>query len=125
MFLLFRAFITQYSRSLHFEYLNTGIDILVVTPFYFVSNKYRKNVGTLFAPLPDVILRGAFSQLGKKGVYQVHAYWYHCIIGRLQEINPFAPYNAVKRMEEHREKYKKKLLKEQQQEQNNSKGKNQ
>lgn len=104
-----KAFITQYSRSLHFEYYKTGIDVLVATPFYFVSNKYRKTKGTLMGPMPDVILRGCYAQLGKKGVWQVHAHWFHCIIGKWQELNALAPYNAMKRMEDHREKYRRKL----------------
>jgi 17beta-estradiol 17-dehydrogenase / very-long-chain 3-oxoacyl-CoA reductase len=103
-----KAFITQYSRSLHLEYRKTGIDVLVVTPFYFVSNKYRKEKGSLLAPMPDVILKGSLAQLGKKGVWQAHAYWFHCIIGKWQEINPLAPENGAKRMEAHRESFRRK-----------------
>ena len=109
---MYRAFITQYSRSLHLEFLKTGVDILVVTPFYFVSNKYRAEKGSLLAPMPDVILNGSFAQLGKKGLWQAHGYWFHCIIGKWQELNPVAPYNALMRMEAHREKFRRKKEKE-------------
>jgi len=107
-----KAFITQYSRSLNLEYRKTGIDILVVTPFYFVSNKYRKDKGSLMAPMPDVILKGSFAQLGKSGLWQAHGYWFHCIIGKWQEINPFAPANGAKRMEAHRESFRRKKERE-------------
>lgn len=107
-----KAFITQYSRSLNLEYRKSGIDILVVTPFYFVSNKYRKDSGTLLAPMPDVILKGSFAQLGKSGVWQAHSYWFHAVIGRWQELNPFAPLNGARRMEAHRENFRKKKERE-------------
>lgn len=95
----YRAFITQYSRSLHLEHLNTGVDILVATPFYFVSNKYRKAKGTMLAPLAKVIVDGSFAQLGKKHVWQAHSYWFHTLIGKNQEYNPWAPFNGKARCE--------------------------
>ena len=94
------------------EYWRSGVDILVVTPFYFVSNKYRKEKGSLMAPMPIAILKGGFAQLGKRGLWQCHGYWFHCIIGKWQEINPWAPINAMRRMESHRENYRRKKEKE-------------
>lgn len=56
---------------MHLEYLRTGIDILVVMPLYVVSNKYRKESGTLYAPMPIALVKGTFAQLGKKYFWQV------------------------------------------------------
>ena len=119
MHTIYRAFIVQYSRSLHMEYMNTGIDILVITPFYFVSNKYRKDKGTLFAPMPIELVKGGFQQLGKVGLWQAHGYWVHGIVGKFQEINPLAPYNGLKRVEAHRASYKKKKEKKEREEREN------
>ncbi len=66
-----RAFITQFSRSLHMEYLRTGIDILVAMPYLVVSKKYRKDHGTLFSPMPPPFVQGTLKQLGKKYFWQV------------------------------------------------------
>lgn len=56
---------------MHLEYLKSGIDILVVMPLYVVSNKYRKESGTLYAPMPIALVKGTFAQLGKKYFWQV------------------------------------------------------
>ncbi len=100
-----RAFITQYSRSLHWEYINAGIDILVVMPMYVVSNKYRKTEGTIFAPMPIKVVEGTFLHLGKKFVFQVHGYWFHTLIGSVSPFNPFSARNALNRMEVKQYKY--------------------
>lgn len=94
-----RSFITQFSRSLHLEYLRTGIDILVVMPLFVVSNKYRKDAGTLSAPMPIALVKGTFAQLGKKYFWQVNGYWYHTFLQTLQFMSPFSALNALKRCE--------------------------
>ena len=81
------------------ENMDTGVDILVVTPFYFVSNKYRKEKGTWLAPLPMTIVNGSLAQLGKKHLWQAHGYWFHALIGKSQENNPLAPFNGKARCE--------------------------
>jgi 17beta-estradiol 17-dehydrogenase / very-long-chain 3-oxoacyl-CoA reductase len=67
-----KAFMTQFTRSMHIENWDTGVDFLVVTPFYVVSNLYKRTTGTLIAPLPDVLVRGTLCQLGKKYVPPSH-----------------------------------------------------
>jgi hypothetical protein len=76
-----RAFITQFSRSMHVESWGTGVDFLVVTPFYVVSNLYKRKSGTLIAPMPIELVKGTFKQLGKQMIWQGHGYWFHGFIG--------------------------------------------
>jgi 17beta-estradiol 17-dehydrogenase / very-long-chain 3-oxoacyl-CoA reductase len=38
-----KAFITQFSRSLKVEWWDSGVDFLVVTPYYVVSNLYKRS----------------------------------------------------------------------------------
>jgi len=53
-----KAFMTQFSRSMHVECWESGVDFLVVTPFYIVSNLYKRKTGTIIAPLPSVLVHG-------------------------------------------------------------------
>ena len=78
-----KAFMTQFCRSMHVECWDSGIDFLVVTPFYIVSNLYKRKTGTFLAPMPDVLVRGTLAQLGKKYVWQGHGYWLHGLLGNL------------------------------------------
>ena len=59
-----RAFVTSFSRSMHVENWGTGVDFYVATPLYVVSNLYKREEGSMFAPLPRVFVRGVMSQLG-------------------------------------------------------------
>lgn len=76
-----KAFITQFSRSMQVEAWGTGVDFLVVTPYYIVSNLYKRKGGTLLAPMPDKLVTGTLSQLGKRYVWQGHGYWFHGVLG--------------------------------------------
>jgi hypothetical protein len=58
---------------MHVESWGTGVDFLVVTPFYVVSNLYKRKGGTLIAPMPIALVEGTFKQLGKKMIWQVRA----------------------------------------------------
>lgn len=78
-----KAFMTQFCRSMHVECWDSGVDFLVVTPFYIVSNLYKRKTGTLLAPMPNVLVRGTLAQLGKKYVWQGHGYWLHGLLGNL------------------------------------------
>ena len=78
-----KAFMTQFSRSMHVECWGTGVDFLVVTPFYIVSNLYKRKSGSLIAPLPIKLVEGTFKQLGKKYIWQSHGYWFHGFIGNV------------------------------------------
>ena len=76
-----KAFITQFSRSMHVECWGTGVDHLAVTPYYVVSNLYKRKSGTLIAPMPIELVKGTLSQLGKKYIWQGHGYWFHGVLG--------------------------------------------
>ena len=99
---------------MHVEHWGTGIDFYVATPLYVVSNLYKRQEGSLFAPLPEVFVRGVMCQLGKttkqctfclhvseltvfialgKGKFMSvgHGYWFHGVLGFLSSLNPLAP----------------------------------
>ena len=90
---------TQFSRSMHMEYFRTGIDILCVMPLFVVSQKYRKEKGTLFAPMPIALVKGTFHQLGKKYFWQANGYWFHTFLQFCTFANPLAAKNALRRVE--------------------------
>jgi short-subunit dehydrogenase len=82
-----KAFMTQFTRSLHIENWGTGVDFLVVTPFYIGgTNLYKDPNGTIVAPLPKVLVNGTLCQLGKSCIWQGHGYWFHGLL------NNFANY---------------------------------
>ena len=93
-----RAFITQFSRSMHAENLHSGLDFLVVMPLYVVSNLFKKDSGSFFWPMPIKLVEGTFAQLGKKMVYQGHGYWVHGGLSLMAQYNPFALVNNLGRM---------------------------
>ena len=78
-----KAFITQFSRSMHVECWDTGVDHLAVTPYYVVSNLYKRKSGTLLAPMPIALVKGTLAQLGKRYIWQGHGYWFHGFLGVL------------------------------------------
>ena len=78
-----KAFITQFSRSMSVECWGTGVDFLVVTPYYIVSNLFKRKSGTILAPMPDALVKGTLAQLGKKYIWQGHGYWFHGLLGNI------------------------------------------
>jgi hypothetical protein len=46
-----------------------------------VSNLYKRQTGTLIAPMPIALVRGTLAQLGKPYVWQGHGYWVHGVLG--------------------------------------------
>jgi NAD(P)-dependent dehydrogenase (short-subunit alcohol dehydrogenase family) len=75
-----KAAITQFSRSMHVECWGTGVDWLVVTPYYIVSNLFKRKSGTLIAPMASALVSGTFCQLGKQYIWQGHGYWFHGLL---------------------------------------------
>ena len=100
-----KAFMTQFTRSMHVECWDSGIDFLVVTPFYVVSNLYKRKSGTVLAPMPSVLVKGALSQLGKKYVWQGHGYWFHGLLGNLASYYPETTKRWRKMMVDNRRRY--------------------
>lgn len=83
---------------MHIELLGTGVDFLAVTPLYVVSNLYKKESGTLAAPLPDRLVEGTLAQLGKPYVWQGHGYWFHGFQGFVTSFYWGAVDNSVWKM---------------------------
>jgi NAD(P)-dependent dehydrogenase (short-subunit alcohol dehydrogenase family) len=81
-----KAFGIQFSRSMHIENWGTGVDFYVCTPFYIVSNLFKRKEGTILAPMPDALVKGTLAQLGKKYVYEGHGYWFHGLLGNVASI---------------------------------------
>lgn len=100
-----KAFITQFSRSMHVECWYTGVDFLVVTPYYVVSNLYKRKSGTLIAPMPIELVKGTLSQLGKQYVWQGHGYWFHGLMGNIAAIYPGTTARYRKMMKDNRKRY--------------------
>jgi hypothetical protein len=75
---------------MHVELWGSGVDFLVVTPFYVVSGLYKRKEGTLIAPMPIKLIEGTMSQLGKQYVWQGHGYWFHGLLGTLAGYYPGA-----------------------------------
>lgn len=100
-----KAFITQFSRSMHVECWGSGVDFLVVTPFYIVSNLYKRKSGTIIAPMPETLVKGTLAQLGKQYVWQGHGYWFHGLLGNLASYYPETTRRWRKMMVDNRSRY--------------------
>ncbi len=101
-----KAFISQFSRSLHVEHWGTGVDFLVVNPLYVVSNLYKRKAGTLSAPLPISLVKGALAQLGKQYVWEGPGYWFHGIQSFLTlYLQPITTENSLIRMKGNRDRW--------------------
>jgi len=59
-----KAFGNQLTRSMYYEYKEHGIDFLSITPYYFVSNLFKRDEGTFLAPMPEVIVKSSIKYLG-------------------------------------------------------------
>ena len=59
-----KAFGHQLTRSMYYEYKEHGIDFLSITPYYFVSNLFKRDEGTFLAPMPEVIVKSSIKYLG-------------------------------------------------------------
>ena len=99
---LYRAFILQFSRSMHVECWGTGVDFLAVTP-YKVQGANATH-GTLICPLPSKLVDGTMSQLGKQYVWQGHGYWFHGLLGHLANYYPSVTSRYRKMMKDTRKR---------------------
>ena len=69
--LLRRAFVTQFSRSMHLECWGSGVDFYVVTPFYVRPKRHREGASLFFTPVARTLVLGTLSQIGKQYIWQV------------------------------------------------------
>lgn len=89
---------TQFTRSLKIEWWESGVDFLAVTPFYVVSNLYKRKEGTIIAPMPEKLIEGTLAQLGKRYIWEGHGYWFHGFLGNFAEIYPYTVERNLKMM---------------------------
>jgi hypothetical protein len=82
--------------------VQSGIDWLVAMPLFIVSQKYRKETGTLFAPMPIKLVEGSFKQLGKQYLWEVNGYWVHTLVQYFALNNPWSCNTNLRRSENHR-----------------------
>ena len=74
-----KGFGNQLTRSMHYEYKEFGVDCLSITPYYFVSNMFKRRKGTYLAPLPSDIVDPALLNLGHTS--EAYPYWGHYSMG--------------------------------------------
>lgn len=96
---------TQFTRSMKVECWGSGVDFLVVTPFYVVSNLFKRKSGTIIAPMPIELVKGTLAQLGKKYIFQGHGYWFHGVLGALGNYYWGAAERNRKMMVDNRKRY--------------------
>lgn len=87
------------------EWWDSGVDFLAVTPFYVVSNLYKRKTGTIIAPMPIKLVEGTLSQLGKRYIWQGHGYWFHGFLGNFVSFYWGAVDRNLKMMKDNRRRY--------------------
>jgi 17beta-estradiol 17-dehydrogenase / very-long-chain 3-oxoacyl-CoA reductase len=97
-----KSFMAQFSRSLHYEYKEHGIDVLCLLPYYVISNMFKRGKPTLVAPAADRVARESLEFLGTR--VQVYPYWMHRVIGTLAQIYPFTATAIFKVMKRNRDR---------------------
>uniref|UniRef100_A0A7S2KZI6 Estradiol 17-beta-dehydrogenase 12 n=2 Tax=Leptocylindrus danicus TaxID=163516 RepID=A0A7S2KZI6_9STRA len=74
-----KAFGHQLTRSMYYEFKEYGIDCISVTPYYFVSNLFKRGTGTVLSPMPIAIIKNTTKYLGYAA--QCNPYWAHRALG--------------------------------------------
>jgi len=105
-----KAFMNQWSETISYEYKKQGIDILVITPYYFVSNLFKRQKGQLIAPEAAVIAENSLNLLGKE--FKAFGYWIHHALYYLYVITPGIEQRFRQKSEEARERCLAKLAKQ-------------
>lgn len=97
-----KSFMAQFSRSIHYEYKEHGIDVLCLVPYYVISNMFKRGKPTLIAPAAERVAHESLEFLGSR--VQVYPYWMHRVIGTLAQIYPFTPSGLLKVMKRNRDR---------------------
>lgn len=77
-----KAFINEFSRSLHYEARAHGVDVLVVTPYYVTSNMYKKPPGVLNCSA-ERFVQDTLPLLGRYDI--AFPYLAHAVLGKLMK----------------------------------------
>jgi len=102
-----KAFMNQWSETISYEYKSQGIDITVITPYYFVSNLFKRQKGQLIAPEARVIAENSLNLLGRE--FRAFGYWVHCALYYLYILTPGIEARFRQKSEEARARCLKKL----------------
>jgi len=70
-----KAFVTQFSGDLEYEYRAKGIVTQCVAPGYVVSNMSKLKRATFWCPTPDAFAKSALATLGVDSF--TNGYWFH------------------------------------------------
>jgi len=77
-----KAFGHQLTSSMYYEYKEFGIDCISVTPYYFISNLYKRKKATYMAPFPETIVNATLPLLGYEAyAFPYWAHWAGCALG--------------------------------------------
>lgn len=76
-----QAFITEFSQSLSFEMRDFGVDVLVVTPYYVISNLFKRKDPTFIAPTAERMVQETLPLLGYE--HRAYPYYVHALCGAL------------------------------------------
>jgi len=106
-----KAFMTQFTRSMHVECWGTGVDFYVACPFYVRTKLCKaKPSRALNSPIkPILLIEGIMSQLGKKYVWQGNGYWLHGLLQNAGLYSWRTVTNNLRRCVANRERYRKKM----------------
>lgn len=84
-----KAFVTQFSRDLEYEYRRKGVTTQCVAPGYVVSNMSKLRRATFWSPTADVFAKSALSKLGIDSF--TCGYWFHDLMNiGTSFLGPFA-----------------------------------
>lgn len=72
-----KAFGHQLTRSIHYEYKEFGIDAISITPYYFISNLFKRKKATFMAPFPETLVNETLPLLGYEA--ESFGYWIHAL----------------------------------------------
>jgi 17beta-estradiol 17-dehydrogenase / very-long-chain 3-oxoacyl-CoA reductase len=96
-----KAFINEFSRSIHYEAKEAGVDVLCVTPYYVSSNMYKKEPGFMVASARRVV-RDTLALVGR---YDIAApYFWHALQGWLFDSYWATPQALMKSLKRNRDR---------------------
>jgi len=97
-----KSFMAQFSRSIHYEYKEHGIDVLCLVPYYVISNMFKRKKPTLVAPSAERVAYESLQFLGTR--VQVYPYWVHRVIGTIAQFYPLTPTGLLQVMKRNRDR---------------------
>ena len=74
-----QSFITQFSECLSHEFREFGIDVMVVTPYYVISNQFKRKKATYIAPTAQRMVQDTLPLMGYCD--KAYPYWFHAVCG--------------------------------------------